>query len=163
MYKYLKEKIESTSGAFIENLIFMTNEGLREKPSEAFERFFELSSKQICEVLGWKKDKEAYELVEHKIKNSELAHLMNRNNCTGFLAECHFPEVGGFKFNEGEEKPFAWAVHPGICRIEFIYADTIGELIEKLQNKSEEIFNEKVIEFKSNKNDTNYSKRRVNS
>lgn len=150
MYEFLKEKIETTSGAFIDNLIFMTNEYCRERMSEGFERFTELSAKSICQILDWKETDDVYLLINNAIEDGELSDLMNRNDRTGFLAECHFPDVSGFKFKEGEEKPFAWSANPGICRLEWIYADTIFEVIEKMQEMSETIFDESVEIFKKN-------------
>ena len=143
MYKYLKNKLKNTrSGAFIENLVFMTNEYLREKPSDTFVEFMDLEPDKICEVLGWRQEKDVYELINNHIEEKELSNLMNRNGVTGFLAQCLFPETANFRFSEGKKQPTSWSVHPNCCRIEWIYADTIGELIEKLVNMDEKLFNE---------------------
>lgn len=142
MNKYLYNKIEQTNSAYFENIVFMANEMNRESESESFEDFQNLNPLEITKVLGWNNKEETLKLIKDSIKEKEFASLLFRYDITGFLAECHIPESSGFKFKKGEDKPTSWSVHTGICRIEWIYAESIGELVEKLVSKSEDIFKE---------------------
>ena len=152
-YNYLFKKLENSHGAYIENLIFIPSEVLRTKPSEAFEDFTNNNLETICETLNWRKEKEVYKDLMQYIDEKILAQKLLKYEQTGFLAECHFPECSNFKFDENSEVPFSWSVHNGSCRIEWLYAETIGELIEKIVDKSHKIFKEQVKK-EQNKNAT---------
>ena len=142
MNKYLYNKIEQTNSAYFENIIFMANEMNRESESESFGEFQNLKPLEITKILGWNNKEETLKLIKESIKEKEFASLLFRYDITGFLAECHFPECSNFKFYDDKEKPSSWSVHSGICRIEWVYAESIGELVEKLFSKSEDIFKE---------------------
>lgn len=149
MNKYLYEKIEQTKGgAYIENLVFLANEACRERQSETFEDFTELETKEIAKILGWNDKKETLELIESEIKDECLSGLLLRHDKTGFIAECHMPECSSFIFKgENKDIPSSWSVNGGICTVFWIYADSIGELVEKLQLESENIFKQQVEKF----------------
>ena len=140
MNKYLFKKIEQAHSAYFENLIFIANEVCREKQSEAFEEFTQLEYSEIAKILGWNDKKETLSLIESEIKDDTLAGLLLRYDITGFLAQCMMPEHSKFMFKEGEEIPWGCSVHPGVCRVFWIYAESIGELVEKLEEKAEELY-----------------------
>ena len=143
MNKYLYKKIEQNKGgAYIESLVFIANEVCRDKQSETFEQFTELNPKKIADVLGWNDKKETLSLIKNEIEDSSLAGLLLRYGVTGFLAQCMMPECSGFIYNKKTKEPRAWSVQNGICRIFWIYSESIGELIEKLEEKSNDIFSE---------------------
>ena len=148
MNKYLFKKIEQAHSAYFENLIFIANEVCREKQSEAFEEFTELETTEIAKVLGWNSEKTTLELIESEIKDEALAGLLLRYDVTGFLAECRMPESSNFRFEEGKQRPCSWSVHHGCCTVFWIYAESIGELVEKLEEKSEEFFLEAIEKSK---------------
>lgn len=142
-YKHLYEKLEQTKGgATINNLVFITSEALRQKKSEAFLDFMDLEDEEICDVLDWKKEQSVFDKIRDK--DESFAYLIFENEQTGFLAECHFPKCSNFIFHDDEKEPFAWSVFSGISRVEWIYADSIGELVEKIVKKGEQIFKEQV-------------------
>lgn len=150
MYKYLYDKLEQTKGgATINGLVFIPSEALRESKSEVFEDFTELEDEEICEVLNWKAEKFVFDMIRDE--DSSLALSMLENNKAGFLAECHFPECGGFYFAEGSSEPSAWSVHRNICRIEWIYADSMGELVDKMMTISDRLFDEAVTASRKSK------------
>ena len=139
MNKYLFKKIEQAHSAYFENLIFIANEVCREKQSESFEEFTELESAEIAKVLGWNDKPETYKLIEEEIEDKSLAGLLLRYDMTGFLAECRMPEHSDFRFDkEGDFS--SCSIYNGICTVFWIYAESIGELVEKLEEKSEEFF-----------------------
>ena len=144
MNKYLFNKIEQAHGAYFENLTFIANEVCRERQSDSFEEFTELEPAEIAKILGWNDKKETLSLIESEIKDESLSGLLLRYDMTGFLAQCMMPECLDFRFEEGKERPCSWSVHGGICRIFWIYAESIGELVEKLEQKSEDLFLEAV-------------------
>ena len=151
-YKYLYEKLEQTKGgATINNLVFIASEALRQKKSEAFSDFMDLDDEEICDVLDWKKEQFVFDKIRDE--DESFAYLIFENKQTGFLAECHFSECSNFRFHDDEKEPFAWSVFSGISRVEWIYADSIGELVEKILEKSEQIFKEQVKK-EQNKNAT---------
>ena len=150
MNKYLFKKIEQTKGgAYFENLILIANEVCKSKPSEMFEEFTELEPIEIAKVLGWNDKKETLKFIKDSIKDEEFAHTLLQQDMTGFLAECRMPECSNFRFTEGKEKPTSWSVHGGICTIFYVYAESIGELVEKLEEKAEELYIESYEKEKS--------------
>lgn len=148
MNKYLFKKIEQSHGAYFENLILIANEVCRERQSESFEEFSELEPAEIAKVLGWNSEKTTYELIENEIKDEGLSSLLLRYDMTGFLAECRVPECSNFRFDKDIERPCSWSVHNGICTVFWIYAESIGELVEKLEEKAEDFFIEAVKKSK---------------
>lgn len=147
--KYLFEKLEQAHSVKVENILLVAFEFLRSgRPSDVFQEFTELEPKQICEVLGWKKDsEELFKKIEDSIEEGEFSHFMYRNNYDGFIAEIHVPKHDNFRFKKNGE--FAsCSVHEGICRVEWVYAPSIGELTDKIVEKAEEVFQEYVNEFK---------------
>ena len=151
MYKYLHKKLEQAHGATIENLIFLPNELCRNNSSDSFKEFQGENVEKICETLGWRKDKDVYDAIQNYTEDEEesFALFLYENEKHGFLAECYFPECSDFRFPEGEKTPSSWSVHKGICRIEWLYSDSIGELVEKIVDKSEKLFNESVEKEKA--------------
>jgi len=147
MNKYLFKKIEQAHSAYFENLTFIANEVCRERQSESFEEFTELEPAEIAKVLGWKNKPETYKLIEEEIEDKSLAGLLLRYDMTGFLAECRMPEHSDFRFDK-EGNFSSCSVHNGICKVFWIYAESIGELVEKLEEKADEFFLEAVEKSK---------------
>ncbi len=137
MNKYLYEKIEQAHSAYFENLIFLSSEFCRENMSDTFEEFTELEPIEIAKVLGWNTKEETLQLIKDNVEEKELSSLLFQNNMTGFLAECHLPHHSKFMFNDGQERPWGSTVHCGTLRVEWIYAESIGELVEKLEDVAE--------------------------
>jgi hypothetical protein len=151
MNKYLFEKIEQARGAYFENLIFLSSEVCRNRISNTFEEFTELDPKEIAEVLGWNKKEETLKLITDHIEEKELSSLLLQYDMTGFLAECHMPEHYDFRFNEGEDEPWCCSVHGGILTTFWLYAESIGELVHKLEEKTEELYIEAYTQQKNKK------------
>ena len=150
MNKYLYKKIEQTKGgAYFENLIFIANEVAMQNQSKSFEEFTELEPIEIATVLGWNKEESILKLIQDEIEDESLAGLLLNHDRTGFLAECRMPSCSNFRFSKGKKTPSSWSVHGGICRVFWIYADSIGELVEKLQEKTEAYFLEDIEDFKT--------------
>ncbi|MDM1033799.1 hypothetical protein HXZ91_04810 [Myroides odoratimimus] len=145
MYKYLREKQDKAIGAFIESLIFVSNEYVFDRPSEVFEEFTELDKSEICKVLDWRDEEDVHESISNEMEGN-LAWFMCKHERSGFLAKCCFPDTSRYKFNDKGET-ISYQVHTGICRVEWIYADTIHELIDKLVDQAKTIFDESVKEF----------------
>lgn len=140
MNNYLFKKIEQAHSAYFENLIFVANEVCRERQSDVFEEFTQLDPKEIAEVLDWNTKESTLKMIEDSIEEKDFAVTLLRNDKTGFIAECYMPEHTNFSFRKGKERPTSWQVSPGICRIFWLYADSIGELVHKLKEKTEEFY-----------------------
>jgi len=60
----------------------------------------------------------------------------------GLIAEIHLPECDNFRYKK--DKPVSWSVHGGICRIEYVYAETLEDLMREVEKASEKVFQEYV-------------------
>lgn len=140
MNKYLFNKIEQAHSAYFENLIFIANEVCRERQSEAFEEFTELEPAEIAKVLGWNDKESTLKMIEESIKEKEFSSTLLQYDLTGFIAECHLPHHSNFMFNKGEERPWGSSVHCGTLRVAWVYAESIGELVEKLEEVAENFY-----------------------
>lgn len=149
MNKYLFNKIEQAHSSYFENLIFIANEVCRDKQSEPFEEFTQLETTEIAKVLGWNTKDTTLKMIEESIKEKEFASTLLQYDLTGFIAECHLPHHSRFMFNDGEERPWCSSVHCGILRVAWVYAESIGELVEKLEEKAEELYIESYEKEKS--------------
>lgn len=149
--KYLFEKLEQSHGVTVEGLVLVAFETLKdERLSSAFEEFTENEPLKICEVLGWKtNDEKLFKIIEDRIEEKSFAVMMYENDYDGFLAEIHIPEHDSFLFDE-KGKVWASSVHPGCCRVEWVYAASIGELTDKIVDKTEEVYQEYLENFKVN-------------
>jgi hypothetical protein len=140
MNTYLYKKIEQAHSAYFENLIFIASEICRQTESDVFEEFTSLEPNEIAGVLGWNKKEETLQLITEYIENKEFSSLLLQYEMTGFLAECLMPNHSNFSFEEGKNEPWSCQVSPGICRVFWIYAESIGELVHKLEEKTEEFY-----------------------
>jgi hypothetical protein len=149
MNKYLYKKIEQAHGAYFENLIFIASEVCRPRTSEAMEEFQQLEFSEICKVFGWRDEKDVHKAIKQELKDEGLAVMLLRNDMTGFLAECCIPQCSDFRTEEGKDRPSSWSVHGGICEVFWIYAESIGELVHKLEIETEKRFLKMYEDFKS--------------
>lgn len=60
----------------------------------------------------------------------------------GLIAEIHIPECYNFQYKD--DKPVSWSVDGGSCRIEYVYAETLEELVSEVEKASEQVFQEYV-------------------
>lgn len=150
MNKYLFKKLEQAHGVTINQLGFIAAELCKERFSDVFECFFELKPKEIAKVLGWKEEEEIYQWIEEEIEGETFVQFLYNHDCTGFIAECYFPEHSNFRFKE-DGRFSSCSVHSGINTVFWVYAESIGELIEKICLRSQELFNEQMEDFKKQK------------
>lgn len=129
IYKYLSDLLEDSAGAEVESLTLIAAEVLRDHPSDAFEDFMREDAEDICKALGWIKD--ASEEVENECEDEALAGMMVRNHRDGLLAEVNFPVHHDFRFREDGSWSSCMS-SSGYCEVEWVYADTIGELGYKI-------------------------------
>ena len=146
--KYLYEKIDQAHGAFIYEMIFIANEICKDSKHDLLNDFKDLDTEEILTTLDWLICKKNIKLIEENKQDGELITLMLNANKTGFLAECHFPQCYNITLNEKGE-PRSWGVRSSVCKIEYLYADSIGELVEKLANTSSDLFDEAVEKEKN--------------
>ncbi len=60
----------------------------------------------------------------------------------GLLTEIHIPEADNFRYKDGN--PVSWSVHQGICRVEYVYAETLEQLMDEIEKSAEKVFQEHV-------------------
>lgn len=82
-------------------------------------------------------------VVESEDEENSIKILYNYNKL-GIFTTIVFPELSNFKFDGNN--PIDWHVSNGHSGYIYVYADTIDELINKIKNKSKEIF-QKYIEL----------------
>ncbi|NRT11506.1 hypothetical protein [Flavobacterium sp. 14A] len=146
MNKYLYKKIEQGHSAYFENIFFISNEMCKERKSEGLEYFEELEPRQICEILGWRNEEDVHLLINSEIEEGNgLVDFLFRNDCLGFLAKCSIAEADCFRFKE-DGTLSSYRISGGITTEFWVYAESIGELTEKLVKKSDAMFNEMMEE-----------------
>ena len=147
MNRYLMKRLEEAHlSPTIENLVFIVAEVMRDSPSDAFQQFMDDDTKDIVTALGWKDTDEVKKIIESEIEDQALASLMLRNERDGFLAEVNFSEMRNISFGEdGTVK--SWSTG-GVYYVHWIYAHSVGELIEKILEKDEAEYTEMVIKAK---------------
>jgi len=152
MNKYLQKRLEQAHlDPKIERLIFITAEAMRgESTSDDFDDFMNEDTEDIRKVLGWRDDEKVRALIDGAVEDKELAYTMCSNNRDGFLAEVNFDIPRNMRFKE-DGTPLGWT-RGGMYRVCWIYADSIGELVEKIIEKDEEEYNSFVKTAKEEKN-----------
>lgn len=140
MYKYLMERLEEARLCpKIEKLVFIPAEAMRgEYPSDAFEDFMENDTELILETLHWDNTAKIRRKVESSIEETTLAFLMATNQRAGFLAEVSFDQPRNFSFDESGHAR-SW-VCGGVFYLRWIYADSIGEVIENIIKEADSLF-----------------------
>lgn len=142
MSNYLSNKLETTPGAYIEHLCIIASEVFKPNQNEVLEDFICQPFDKICDVLGWQSNDKTHNLIKEAIEDDDhsLAILMHQNNRNGFVATVHFPVCSDFYFNDEGKEPKRWKCSTGYCSVDYLYADSIAELFDKIVTKSKEYF-----------------------
>lgn len=140
MYKYLMERLETAYlDPKIDKLVFIPAEAVRgEYPSDDFEDFMECDTEDILETLHWDTMDKIREKIDSFVQEKMLAFLMATHQRAGFLAEVSFDQPQDFSFDESGEA-CSW-VCGGFYYLRWIYADSIGELIENIIKEADALF-----------------------
>lgn len=148
MNKYLMKRLEEANlSPRIENFVFVTAEAMRgESPSDTFQEFMDEDTDDIIKTLGWKETDEVKKMIESEVEDKSLAFLMIQNARDGFLAEVQFEEMRNIRFDEAGNVQ-SWS-SGGVYYVHWIYAHTVGELVEKILEKDEEEYKEMVEKAK---------------
>jgi len=152
MNKYLMKRLEQARlNPKIENLVFITAEAMRgDYPSEAFDDFMNEDVEFIRKTLDWKDTNEVKKLIRSEINENSLAWTMAKYGQDGFMAKVNFDEPMNFNFDK-TGKVIGWSIG-GVYYVHWIYADSIGELVEKIIDKDEEVYENAVKEAKEKTN-----------
>lgn len=89
------------------------------------------------------------ESFQEYLDNNEVRQALIDFNKFGLIAEIHIPECDNFRYSDNG-KPASWSVHEGKCRVKYVYAETLEELIEEIERISEGVF-QKFIKKDKNK------------
>ncbi len=131
MYKYITEKL-SDNALSAPNICLIAFEMCKDEHSEVLEDFLSRSAVEICQVLGWKNNEKNKALIESSIDEEDFVGLLYRNNRTGFLANVLLPVCDRVSIDEETGEPNAWHYSAGLYKVDFVYADTVGEVTEKV-------------------------------
>jgi len=121
------------SGAIVNKLFYLP---FQSESSELEEMLGDLNITDINELVGGDLTEE--DLEDYRDFN-ELNHVLQNYGIDGFIVEVHIPKRDNFKFNE-EGELSSWSVSRGICNVRYANGNTLEELVEKIGNISEEIF-----------------------
>ncbi len=154
MYKYLTEKL-SDSAISAPNICLIAFEMCRDTHSEVLDSFLRRQAGEICQVLGWENNEKNKELVESYIDEGDFVGLLYRNNRTGFLADVLLPVCDRITVDEETGEPKAWHYSSGLYKGYFVYADTVGELTEKVISLQEKYLEDCLTEQRNKLEDKN--------
>jgi hypothetical protein len=141
------ERFEQMNGTYIEKLYWIAGSIDNSSLKELLDDFSFDDFKKIFSGLTKSEYNDYW-------KNNELSQLFIDYDKLGLFAKIHIPICDKFKYNN-DNNPVSWSVNNGHCRIEYVYAETLEELINKIEKISEKLF-QKFI-----KNDLKKNKERV--
>lgn len=77
-------------------------------------------------------------LSKQSYKKGDYIQTLKDIEKNGFLAEVHIPECRNFVYREGE--PIDCSYFHGVNKLAFVYAETLDELTNKINNLSKDYF-----------------------
>lgn len=131
--KYIIDKLEkNTHSLSVNKLGLLAFELMNGRDSDLIESFSEVSPDKICDILTFRKDEEVYKWINDAIKDKEFIHFLTIDcHRTGFLAELHIPILSKTKTDKNGLLESA-SYSQGLCHIDWVYGETIGELSDKI-------------------------------
>lgn len=145
MNKYLMTRMEKAHlNPRIENLIFLTFEAFQlEYLNLAFQEFCSQTPGEIAKILGWCEDKKILDLIEDGINDKSLIFHLIQQDRDGFLAKVKYQGMRNIEFKEN--KIYSWSSVEEY-NVHWIYAHTVGELVEKILKVDEEEYQNMITE-----------------
>lgn len=129
MYKFLTKKLEESKGVHIEDVVLIAFAVNNQSENYLLEDFGSMEFSKICKTLNWKDEEEVHNLIAEEIEvGGNIAGLMYRYNSSGFLAKVHI-EIPTLLNSKSDKPRFSYS--EGYCRIEYVYAGTLAELVDK--------------------------------
>jgi len=139
------ERFEQMNGAYIEELYWIAGSMDKTSLKELLDNFSYDDFKKIFPGLTLTKSE-----YNDYWSSDEILRLFIDYDKLGLLAKIHIPVCDKFRYDNNN--PISWSVNNGHCRIEYVYAETLEELINKIKKVSENLFKEFI------KNDLNNKK-----
>ena len=136
MSEFLRKKLSETR-SIVDDMVFIAFEAEKNRPSDLIEEFQELEPLEIANVMDWKKDEKSLSHIEGGVEDYDynFAVFLFQHGRTGFLARVHTPSRK--KVDEG--------IHlysNSIFTVNYVYADSLCELVDKIAHITEEIYRE---------------------
>jgi|SRR5665647_1701207 len=131
------ERIEQANGAKIEKLIWIAGSF---ESSELTDLLSELDDDQWKKLFPEIFQNKYFEETRDDIE--WVKGLLVDFKKLGLIAEVNIPTCDCFSYTNG--KPTSWSSHPGICRIEYIYVETLEDLMSEIEKVAEKLFKEYV-------------------
>ena len=136
MYKYLTEKLEeNTNGATVGRITLLAFDSMIEDYNsdiiDDFQDSFSIS--EMCKFFKFRDEKDVHAMFNEHIEEKQLAWFLSSEcNKSGFLSEIHIPVLSNISLNENKDGISACSYSHGHYQTEWVYADTIGELSDKI-------------------------------
>jgi len=131
------ERIEQAKGAKIEKLIWIAGSF---ESSELTDLLSELDDDRWKKLFPEIFESQFFEEARSDIEWMKDSLLDFKK--LGLIAEINIPTCDCFSYTNG--KPTSWCSHPGICRIEYIYAESLEDLMSEIEKVAEKLFQEYV-------------------
>ncbi len=80
------------------------------------------------------------EYYKQYLDDNEILQAFVDFNYFGLLAEIHVPKPSDFTYKNG--KPISWSASGGCCRIEYVYAETLEEVMKEVELSAKKVFDE---------------------
>ena len=104
----------------------------------------EISEEQYVDMLS---DNGKFDYIEGYLNDGEIIQMFLDHGLYGYVAELYLPCHSDFSFHE-DGSFSGCSVHSSDCIIEYVYAETIEELLNKVMIESEKAFQSDMNKFK---------------
>lgn len=139
------DRFEQAHGAKIEKLFWIAgsldNHDFKEFIEEMDEKDFKKCFPEIAKSPSY-----------DYYRTGPLVDAFIDKKLLGFLAEVRIPKADNFRYDGKILR--GWSVHEGICRIEYVYAESTDELLLEIEKVSKKVF----AQFIKNAKVKSYSK-----
>lgn len=126
------ERLGQSHNARIEKLFWIASQMEESDLKDFLEYLTDKEWKELFPEI--KQDKYFKEYLD----NEDYLQLLCDYDKFGLLAEINIPECDNFQYKNG--KPVSWSVHSGCCRIIYAYGETLEELVQQIEKKSQKMF-----------------------
>jgi hypothetical protein len=135
MNKWIADKFIEGHIARVVNLIFLPIEAGQIGPTDGMENFQQMELSKICNLMNWQDGEETKKRIKDNIAGEDyenLAMFLVMAKKYGFIAEVNIPVRSSFSIKK-DGSVGGSSFSDGYCHIDWLYADSIEELEEKLQ------------------------------
>ena len=134
------DRLDQTHGAYIDKLIWIAGNTENRELQEIVDDFSD---------NDWKTTfPEIYNSEYFQESKEEITETFLDFQKFGFLARIHFPKCSSFDLDKNG-KPQSFRINHSICRVRYVYAETLEDLISQIEKLSEVVLQEYITEEKA--------------